>query len=126
MVVSECPCVGFAVNLMLGLYQGASSHYYAIIIATQLKTLNPLYKYFYLASLKAQWGGKKTLGGILRYTLGIKKIKKLDPNHCPVGLENGLCVFAMFSIEMYRKNVKNRVFHKNEQFSQPKYASKHI
>ena len=85
-----------------------------------------IHKYFYLASLKARWGGKKTLGGILRYILGIKKIKKLNPIHCPGGLENGLCVFAMFSIEMYRKNVKNSVFHKNEQFSQPKYVSKHI
>ena len=74
--------------------------------------LGQIHKYFYLASLKAQWGGTKTLGGILRYTLGIKKIKKLNPTHCPAGLENGVCVFAMFSIEMYRKNVKNSVFQK--------------
>ena len=52
MVVSECPCVGFAVNLMLGLYQGASSHYYAIIIATQSKTLNPLLRYAIFMSRK--------------------------------------------------------------------------
>ena len=39
--------------------------------------------------LKARWGGKKSLGGMLRDTLGIKKIKILNPTHCPGGLENG-------------------------------------
>ena len=43
-----------------------------------------------------------------------------------MGMDNVTCVFAMFSIEMYRKKVKKRVFHKNELFSEAKYVSKHI
>ena len=33
--------------------------------------------------------------------------------------EPATCAFAMFPIEMYRKKVKNCVFHENEQFNQP-------
>ena len=39
------------------------------------KYVGKIHKYFHLANLKARWGSKKTLGGILRDTLRIKKIK---------------------------------------------------
>ena len=41
--------------------------------------------------LKARWGGTKTLGGILRYTLGIKKIKMPNLIPCPGGREKSFC-----------------------------------
>ena len=47
-----------------------------------------IHKYFYRDILKARWCRKKTLGGILGGTIGIKKIIIPNPIPCPGGREN--------------------------------------
>ena len=48
-----------------------------------------MYKDFYHVNLKARWGSRKPLGGILQGTLRIDKIIILEIAHGSGGLENG-------------------------------------
>ena len=51
-----------------------------------------MYKYFVRVNLKARWGRKKPLGGILQGTLGFQKIIILNLPPGSGGRENGFYV----------------------------------
>ena len=65
--------------------------------------IGQIHKYFYGVNIYAWNGCKKSLGGIIRGTLGIKKNAISAPLPCAYGRDNGFCAKSPFP---YRKPYK--------------------
>ena len=75
---------------------GQSICNYNTVLGPRIKiptgTIGQMYKYFVRVNLKARWGHKKNLDGVLQGSLGIHKIIILDIPPGSGGRDNGFYV----------------------------------